>query len=273
YTCVIQSDDSDKNVSNYYIRKNHADTSFNWTDNFGCFITHPSNYVRFIRFMEKQHTPYFAYGCTAQFDPIVLHIITGYYPYLVRKWDFAGASFFLLTNIKTADRPALYSFESLNNFEGPKEYWAKTDTNQLCDTLYYSATHSCKMDWYHEWAPDFSCKLNNVSWNKNDVIEVSLEVYPLDTLTDVKIVSVLESEGKTIEWRATPVNSFIADTIRRKWVKVYHTMKLQDMDINYPNMQLKVYMWNRGKKKFYMDDFSVKVVKGNPVIYGLFEKI
>ncbi|MGP8216721.1 MAG: hypothetical protein ACLQQ4_14245 [Bacteroidia bacterium] len=273
YGCIMQGDDSDKNVSNYFIHKYHADTSFYWTDNLGCFITYPSNYTRLIGLMEKQQGPYFAFGGTSQFDPIVLYIISDKYPYLVKRWDFYGGCFFLFSKKPVPEGPTLYSFESLDDFEDSAKYWSKADKAFLSDTIHFSGKHSYKLDEQHEWAPGFTCSLNDMSWGKNDVIKVSLELYPMDTLNNVDIVSTLESNGKTIDWRSTPVNKFIADTARKQWVKVYHTIKLQDIDIHYPEVLLKVYIWNRGKKKFYMDDFSVETMKGNPVIYGLFQKI
>ncbi len=273
YGCIIQSDDSDKNVSYYYIHKDHADTSFYFTDNLGCFTTKPSNYCRITDFISQQNKTYFAFGCTAQFDPIVLSIITHKYPYLVKKWDFAGGSFYLLTNKQIKDGATLHSFESVNGFDGRDTYWEKSNPVFVCDTLKFSVHNSYEMDAQHEWAPNFSCSLSNMSWGKNDIIEVSIKLYPMDTLKDVMLVSSLESDGKAIDWRAIQVSSFIRDTVRKTWVTAYHTLKLQDLKINYPNLILKVYIWNKGKKQFYMNDFSVKTIKGNPVIYGLFEKI
>lgn len=273
YGCIIQSDDSDKNVSYYYIRKHEADSSFYFTDNLGCFINRPGNYCNLITLVSKQNKTFFGFGSTAQCDPIVLHIITGYYPYLVKRFDYAGGTFYLLSKQYVEGMPALYSYQTTNTFENEVPGWDKTDKAFLCDSIYFSPHHSYKMDSLHEWAPDFGTPLYNLITNKNDIIEVSLEVYPLEKLEDVLLVTSLEMGGKTIEWRATPVTRFMPDTLRNKWVKAYHTLKLQDLKTNYPRMDLRVYLWNKGKKNFYMDDFSVKVVKGNPVIYGLFEKI
>jgi hypothetical protein len=48
---------------------------------------------------------------------------------------------------------------------------------------------------------------------------------------------------------------------------------LSDLDINHPDINVKIYIWNKGRKKFYLDDFEVKTMKNNPIIYGLDEKI
>jgi len=272
-TTLIQSDDTDKSATEYYVHKDQADTSFFWTDRMGCFITHPSNYTKLSRFMQGLNKPYFAYGCTAQFDPIILPVLLTYYPYVVKKWDFFGGSFYLLSKKEDANTVPIYSFESKNNFEGFVKNWQEAGGEFLCDTVYYSPNHSYKMDSLHEWAPSFSYKLNDMSWGKNDIIEISLEIYPLETMTDVSIVSSIDDNGKTEDWRETRVTNFIPDTLKRHWVKVYHAIKLQDINLAKGNPTVKVYIWNKGRKKFYMDDFTVKTIKGNPVIYGLMQKI
>ncbi len=276
YNCIIQADDSDKSISNYYIHKNHTDTSFTWTTAFGCTVEHGANYTRLIRFMDQQKEQYFAFGYTTEFDPNVLQIITDRYPHLVKKWDLAGGGFLLLSKkwIKD-DEPQLYSYESHNNFEGSLPYWAQPDPKFICDTISFSKNHSYKMDNAHPFAPDYTCPLGNMAWGQNDVIQISVELYPLDTLKQVFIVSALESDGKQIEgsWHATEVSSFIPDTLRKNWVKTYHAFKLQDADLRHPNLNLKVYIWNKGRKQFYMDNFTVKTLKGNPVINGLIQKI
>ena len=275
YNCIIQADDSDKSVSSYFIKKNKADTSFTWTTTLGCTIAHGVNYTRLIRFMEQQTKPYFAFGYTADFDPNVLQIITDRYPHLVKKWDLSNGGFFLLSNKWTKDEPQLYSYESHNDFDNASKYWAQADAKFICDTIHFSGGRSYIMDNAHPFAPDYNCKLGDMAWGKNDIIQVSVELYPLDTLKEVFLVTSLESDGKQIEgsWHATEVKNFMADTLRKKWVKAYHAFKLQDADLRYPNLSLKVYIWNRGRRRFYMDDFTVKTLKGNPVIYGLIQKI
>jgi len=50
-------------------------------------------------------------------------------------------------------------------------------------------------------------------------------------------------------------------------------LKMQDVHLDVPDLLIKVYIWNKGRKRFYMDDFTIKTFKGNPIIYGLMQKI
>jgi len=274
FSSILQTEDSDKYVTDYYIQKDKVDTSsFVKATTLDCFITKPNGYLQLIPFMKKQTKPYFGFGGTASFDPTVLQIICDYYPFMIKKWDFYDASFYLFSNQKAVSDIHPYSFESKNDFENTTKYWSQADTNFTHDTVHFLGKHAYKMDAKHDWAPAFSCKLADMSWGKNDIIDISLEVYPLDTLDDVSIVSSLESNGNIISWSDTKISKFIPDTLRKSWVMVHHSLKLQDIHNTEPEPLLKVYIWNKGRKRFYMDNFEVKTFKGNPVIYGLMQKI
>jgi hypothetical protein len=274
YNAILQTEDSDKYVTDYYIHKDQADSTFHKAIDFGCSqISGLNNYLKLIHFMEEQKKPYFGFGATAAYDPIVQQIISNYYPFMIKRWDFYDANFFLYSKNRLKNNIDQYSFQSKNDFEKPTKNWSDADTNFTHDTIHFSGKHSYKMDEHNAWAPAFSCKLNNMSWGKNDIIFVSLQVYPLDTLEDVSIVSSLESGGNILEWNETKINKFIPDTLRKKWVKVYHMLKMQDVHLDVPDLLIKVYIWNKGRKRFYMDDFTIKTFKGNPIIYGLMQKI
>lgn len=121
--------------------------------------------------------------------------------------------------------------------------------------------------------PAFNCNLDKMISNRHNSIYVSVELLPLESLNDVFIVSVLTSKGKTIDWRATPVNDCITPYNTPKWQKGYHAIRLSDINLNHPNIKANIYVWNKGKRNFYLSGFEIKAIEDNPVIYGLFEKI
>lgn len=72
----------------------------------------------------------------------------------------------------------------------------------------------------------------------------------------------------------TEFNEFIlpqADS--SDWTIVHHSIKLSDIYLNHDNIVLKTYIWNKSRKNFVIKDFEIKLRKGNPIIYGLYEKI
>ena len=90
---------------------------------------------------------------------------------------------------------------------------------------------------------------------------------------DIVLVAALDSEKENIHWSGTSFDKFISDNDIGKWVTVHHTVKLSDIYLNNKNIEFKTYLWNREKRNFLIDDFSICLREGNPVIYGLFSKI
>lgn len=83
----------------------------------------------------------------------------------------------------------------------------------------------------------------------------------------------MDSKGKNIYWGGTSFDKFIiGDNTKKKWVSIHHSIKLSDVYLNYSDIQLKVFIWNKGKQSFLIDDFAIKLRKGNSVIYGLNER-
>jgi len=193
------------------------------------------------------------------------------YPYLVQQTNFDEGSFFVLTK-NEGEGKSPYIFQSVNDFEKPCKYWSDANKANLCDTISHSGKYSYRMDSLSEWAPGFNCNVNDMIKNRNNLIMISLSLYPLGTMKDVQIVSEVVSGNKSLFWSATHVNEFFPETTVKKWVKAYHSIKLPDIDLNNPNVIVKVYIWNQGKRNFYMDDFEVKTIEANPLIYWMIDK-
>jgi hypothetical protein len=50
-------------------------------------------------------------------------------------------------------------------------------------------------------------------------------------------------------------------------------VKLSDIDLPPGDIALRAGIWNKGGANFLVDDFIISLRKGNPIIYGLVEKI
>ena len=126
----------------------------------------------------------------------------------------------------------------------------------------------------NEWSPTYSKELNNIISNENNFIDISVDAYTNENLEGVILVSSIESNGVVIHWGGTDFNRLIPlDGLKSTWTTFYHSIKLSDVNQNYDNTVLKTFIWNKGRKNFIIDDFKIELRKGNPVIYGLVEKI
>ncbi|HXB11429.1 MAG TPA: glycosyltransferase family 39 protein [Bacteroidia bacterium] len=262
----MEADMDTKRNEHYYANKYKLDTSFVALDT-------TIDKVSFADLLEDHPREYLSYASIAQANPVHIPMILSDYPYLVKQYNFYGGAFYIFSSEK-GKYTSPYIFQFCNYFEDESlKLWSGLDPKMLNDSIHYSGLHSYKMDSLHEYGPKFSCKLKDMVINKNYLITASAEVYPLGPMDDVFIVFAIERQGKIICQSSSAVKEFIMYGIKKKWVKVYHALELSDLDIDYPDVKVSIYIWNKGRKRFYLDDFEVKTMKGNPIIYGLSEKI
>jgi len=252
-------------VTLYYSRKYHTNIPY-------VQMPGPDNKQQLIKYLEVHKTHYLTYDNIYDSNFLYLPIILNYYPYVVLQNNLAGGTNYIFSSVPEYGKSP-YLFQSINDFEKPCKYWGKSDASLLSNTVLIYRNHSYEMDSLHEWAPSFSCDLDTMTTNRNVIILVSVTLYPLESLKDVLIVTSLKANDKEISWSATPVSEFIPDSAKCSWMKAYHAINLLSNYINYPGIKVQVYIWNKGRKNFYMDDFSVRTIYGNPYLYGLIEKI
>lgn len=225
----------------------------------------------FIRFMEEVKDKYDAvfYGCVSVMNPVIIPIIREYFPY--EKWSknySPGDSHFFTKGENNTE------IISLLDFESEKENWRLPEKKNVSDSLFVSGKHAYFMGKNNEWSPDYTGRFSKINPEKNDFIDVSISVYSSGNMSNVMIVSEIKQDNnKVIEWKATRFSDFIhpEDTVK-KWRKVFHSIKLQDVSMNGKTATLSIYVWNEGRREFYMDDFTLRLRKGNPIIYALYEK-
>ena len=263
-TTLIQS--GAEMPENYYVEKNKTNkSSFQ-------YFRDTTEKQDLISLLQNQNKPYLSIGCLASLNPVDMTIFRDHYPYLVKQSDFYGGTFYLLCRHPAKDSSS-YTFISTDDFEGPKPLWSANDIKSISDSVFLGGKHSYRMDSAHEWGPTYTGALSQMISNSHDFILISVDLFPQEFLKNVFIVSALESEGKTIDWRAIPVTDFMVKGSDNSWQKAYYGVNLSDINLSHPNIISKIFIWNKGKKAFYMDNFKIRGVKGNPLIYSLFEKI
>ena len=249
-------------MTEFYIKKYHSTIPYTWMPDSG-------GELQLINYFETHKTPYLSYDNMAVADPIILPVILNYYPYMVLAKNQQGGTNYVFTNESTNGKSP-YIFESVNDFNKPCKYWEEPDKSNLVLDIHNVIY---KMDSLHEWAPSFTCDLDKMASNRHDLFLVTLNIYPLKKLKDVELAASIESGGKQIYWSATKVSQFIPADSTGKWMKAYHIFQLPENFLNYPDLKVKVFIWNKDKCIFYMDNFAVRSIEGNPIVYGLIEKI
>lgn len=262
---LMELDVDGKRNERYYIHKYRLDTSFITIDS-------TMDKVSFSDLLANNPKEFLSYAIMAESNFERIPVLLSFYPYLVKQYNFYGGVFYLLSS-QAGRYPSPYIFKSDNTFEHTGlKYWDTSIPQTQADSIHYAGRPCFRMDSNREYGPTFTCKLSDMISNKNDLITVSAALYPLASMDDVFIVSTVESNGKQVDWGASNAADYIMIGTKNRWVKVFHTIKLSDIPFDLANSVVKIYIWNKGKRNFYLDDFHVRAIKGNPIIYGLSEK-
>ncbi|MCK9398399.1 MAG: hypothetical protein M0Q51_00200 [Bacteroidales bacterium] len=266
YIGIASIIDSDKNISRYYFENLKIDTNFIWFDSF-------STINNLITYLEKQSqlSDYLYFGCLSYNNPLSVPVIQDYYPAIEVQNNYAGGTSFIFSKaVKKENNIIEYQdFE----IEG-KKYWSSIDKRKNVDSIWFSGKTSYLIDDKTKWSPAYSRSLKEIISNENDFIDVSVKTYLLDKHNDAILIASLDSKGKNIYWGGARFDLFYSDEEANKnWTTIHYSLKLSDININSQDIQLRIYIWNKGKDNFLIDDFTIKLRKGNPVVYGLIEKL
>ncbi len=260
--------DSHEKISDYYISKLNIDT------NFVNFSNHFQNIKEFKNFLETEidNNDKLFFGCLSSIPPNIVPLIQDYFPNIEIQNNYCGGSTYLFTKqIKERNNTiSNLSFENVNS-----KNWSSIDTSNIIsisdlirnDNVYHIKNET-------EWGPAFSGLLNEIIRNENNFIDISVKVKAKEDLDDVIMVGSIESNGKNIYWGGTEFQEFILPLNENSgWISVHHSIKLSDIYLKHNDILLKVFIWNKGRKNFIIDNFSINLRNGNPIIYGLNEKI
>jgi hypothetical protein len=258
--------DSHERISEYYY--NRLDIHYDHY-NYDDFASKTD----FINLLQSGSEEYLSLGVDSQTEFVLPRIIMDYYPFLNKKIDYQGGNYYLFSKYDTVP-PASRLF-SLNGFDGSAPGWYPGNDSMYADTAGHSLGSSYFMDQGNEYGPVFSASLADLAADENDLIDVSVSVLNLDPLNNSILVLSLEGKKGVVEWTASPFTDYDPGT--GEWYTVYHTFRpgrfFHKGFLHGKNPVLKIYVWNHGKNNFLMDDFRIMARPGNPVLYGLTEKI
>lgn len=77
------------------------------------------------------------------------------------------------------------------------------------------------------------------------------------------------SNGKNIYWTDAKFLDQVKST--NSWETVYGALKLTDIILQYPNVMLKVFIWNNDYANFNINDFKITARKENKLVYAILE--
>lgn len=258
--------DSNEKILEYYIPKLQIDTSFiNYSESF-----QDSKALRSYLEKESENHDKLFLGCLSSIPSNVVPLIQDYFSNIEIQNNYFGGTVYLFNKDNYKDENVISNLDFDSEIS---DNWSNIDTincisfsesNNICYTL----ESQC------EWGPAFSIPLDDIVKNKNNFIDISISILAKEKFGDLILVGALESNGENIYWGGSKFEKFeLSENVNIDWIKLHHSIKLSDINLKSDDIILKIYIWNRGKKNYTIDDFKIKIRKGNPVVYGLSQRI
>lgn len=214
---------------------------------------------------ENKHL-YFAGETTSK--PNTLPLITAVYGNINSQKNYAGATTFLFSQEKQASPIPKQNY--LLDFESTvTEHWNFANSGSTAadsNNQYYQVLPT------NSWFPSFEIALNELAYHKNNFIDARVDIRSTDEIEELLLVSVLTNMDEEIYWSATKFKDQVKQSSQNKWQTLYHSLKLSDIQKINHNTKLKVFVWNKSKQSFQLDNFNISTRAGNPKLYKLYDE-
>jgi hypothetical protein len=185
--------------------------------------------------------------------PEAEQIITAKFPSIVDRDTFFNSQITLYK--RDPDAVVIRSnFNYMTDFEN--DNW-ENESKIRSDELAHSGKFSEKMDDKKEYSVNYTKRLSDFSSIHNGIVTASVWINSKDAANDGKLVLSFENNGKAFEWYSADIKSF--NQRPGEWQQVLITRPLPKPKS--PDDVIKAYIWNPGKKVFYIDDFKVTVTE------------
>jgi hypothetical protein len=135
------------------------------------------------------------------------------------------------------------------------EFKEKDRAQNYCDTISHSGKISFVLDSTCNFSPAFSEKYSNITCKEYIWIRASIYIYPIYNLKNnpVSIIINFDHKGKSIKYRGLDLEKL--DLKLNEWNLV--TFDYQSPEIISDDEKIYTYVWLRGKKKVFIDDFNI----------------
>lgn len=197
-------------------------------------------------------------------------VIRSVYPYLKEHLYYAGGDYYIFSRADSSGNIDEYFLRLRNTFEPSLQEWINYNPTQLSDSMAIDGKYSYRCDTGSAFSPTFQKGLRELIRSDNDVIDISVDLRLPAVFPGAWIIATLTSGEKTIHWGSMPVADFIKPGTSGR---AFLSLRMSDMDLRHYNIVLTSYIWTPGKIRYTLDNYTVAVRKGNPVIYGLIRPV
>lgn len=207
--------------------------------------------AKLINLVDTSSATYFLYGWSNVANPPEAEqIILEKFSSIVERDTFFNSQITVFKRDPNAIVKPHFNF--MTDFEN--DNWGD-ETKLRNEELAHSGKFSQKMNEHSEYSINFNKRLTDFTSIQNGTVTASVWINLKDADNDGKLVLEFDSQGKSFEWYSADIKSFNLEP--GKWQQVLLTRPLPKRKAS--DDMIKSYVWNPGKKTFYVDDFKITI--------------
>lgn len=258
---------SNRSISDYYLNKNPHIHNVIFVDSFAA----PDQLDLFLQQQSEHYTSLY-WGAISSVPPNLFPIIKNYYPTIEEEHYYFSGETCLCSKKKSNNK---YS-KTIADFHSSKfpEDWQQIDMEQLIYNDSLGKFPIIHIPNEKEWNCAYTFQLGDIEYHHNDFIDIEIIFSSEDRMQNIEVVSTLHNGEKQIFWSSTNLMNFNPEVHYSKgWHRAIHSVKLADIQKINKNTQVDIFLWNKEKKQILIQDIRISLRKGNPYLYGIYEKI
>lgn len=214
-----------------------------------------STCAQLMQVVAGARTSYFIYAFSnMQSPPQIFPIIQWAYPYTVFKKDMFNSGFYVFSRDNNGAYDTLQNiYEFTHDFEKVR---LKNDSAFITSWQYCSPAHAADITGA-EYGPAFEKKLNEINYRSGTCVNASVQAWVDDKIHDAFLVITVTQGDSVWKWVAANMHY---------WVKNPHAWQPVLVSAELPpgltgNEDVKVFVWNRGKKNLFIDDLKITITE------------
>ncbi|MEI7725967.1 MAG: glycosyltransferase family 39 protein [Bacteroidota bacterium] len=256
--------DTKKEINPYYLKKlNCLTLPFRYIEDIGGRGT-------LLTFLDSCKADYLAFGCLSSTNWVNYALIQEKFPWLIQHKPYCGGDFYLFSRIKPVKVSGEYFYTLTNTFEPSLPDWGYVNEKRCTDSLTIEGKKSFVNDTGIEFSPTYTKSLRDMIHSENDVIDVSVDVRTPLVFPGAWLVVSVTSDGKDIKWSSAAISDYVKPGNQGR---VFESLRISDIELRHHRLMFHAFVWNPMKSPYILDNFTVRVRRGNPVIYGLYRKV
>jgi hypothetical protein len=197
----------------------------------------------------------------------LLSVAQEYYP-TIKMVDYSfNFNYYLLSkNNSLKSTPPI--FDTTLTFNYPENLPYKN--NVELDSVNQNYAYHFNQD--EEWGPNITIPLGEITQNSYTLIEAKVTLLNPSISNAGLLVFDINNDSKDAIWRSTELKDWINKG--ETTTTLYFTVQLNEL-VKHKKLSKKatltIYYWNQGKQPISIDKLSIKITKGNHLIYSLLE--